>query len=120
MADGLMFPKNPSKKRRMKHKASILQEKDGRCYLCMKLHNDYSFKFTQEHHVYFGRGQREISEAEGFKVHLCLDHHEYTGGPEAVHKNHETSLLIQQDMQRKYEETHTRAEFMRLIGRSYI
>lgn len=116
----MLFPKIPEKKKRMKHKPSILQEKDGRCYLCKKLHNDYSFKFTQEHHVYFGKGQRAISEAEGFKVHLCLEHHEYTGGAEAVHRNHEICRMVQQDMQRKYEEKHSREQFMHLVGKNYL
>ena len=116
----MLFPKKPEQKKRMRHKGSILQQKDGRCYLCMKLHGDYSFKCTQEHHVYFGRGQREISEAEGFKVYLCLEHHGYTGGPEAVHRNHEICLMLQRDMQRKYEEKHSRAQFMRLIGKNYV
>lgn len=102
----------------MKHKPSILQEKDGRCYLCMKLHDDYSFKFTQIHHVYFGRGRRAVSEAEGFKVYLCPEHH--TEGAEAVHRNHDTCLMIQRDMQREYERKHSRRQFMRLTGKSYL
>lgn len=99
---------------------SIMQAKDGRCYLCMKLHNDYKTGYTEEHHVYFGRGQRAVSEANGFTVYLCRRHHEHDGGPEAVHRNHDICLMLQQDVQRKYEQTHTRDEFMRLIGRNYL
>lgn len=116
----LLFPKQGRKKKQRKHMKSIIQEKDGRCYLCMKLHADYSVKYTEEHHVYFGCGQRAVSEANGFKVYLCLEHHEHFGGPEAVHRNHETCLIIQQDVQRRFEKTHTREEFMALIGRSYL
>lgn len=116
----LLFPKPGNGRRKKKHRPSILQEKDGRCYLCMKLHNDHTFKYTETHHVYFGRGQRDISEEYGFKVHLCIAHHEYSGGPEAVHRNHEICLIVQQDMQRKFEQTHPRAEFMRLIGKNYL
>ncbi len=119
MAD-LMYPKRQSKKPRKKHTPSIIQSKDGGCYLCEKLHGDYSVKRTEEHHVYFGPGQREISEANGFKVYLCRKHHIHAGGPEAVHRNHETCLIIQQDVQRRFEQTHTRDEFMVLIGRSYL
>lgn len=116
----MLLPKKPEQKKRMKHKASILQQKDGRCYLCMKLHDDHTNKFTQEHHVFYGRGQRAVSEAEGFKVYLCLEHHEYGGGPEAVHRNNQICRIIQQDMQQEYEKHHSRAEFMRLIGKNYL
>lgn len=118
MAD-LLYPKRKSKKRRKRHSESILPW-DGGCYLCEKLHGDYSIKKTEVHHVYFGTGQRDISEAWGFTVHLCRKHHIHAGGPEAVHRNHETCLIIQQDVQRKFEKTHSRKEFMALIGRSYL
>ena len=84
MAD-LLYPKIRDKKRRRKHKPSIIQEKDGRCYLCMKLHADYSFKYTEEHHVYFGRGQRDISEAQGGGAQESRDvPSDPTGSPEKV------------------------------------
>ena len=103
---------------RKKHTPSILQKKDGRCYLCMRMHDDDRIHgVLHEHHV-FGGPNRQISEAQGFKVYLCLEHHET--GPEAVHRNHETMLLVQQDTQRAYERTHTREDFMELIGRNYL
>lgn len=117
--EGLMFQKKPSKKKRKRHKASILHEKDGTCYLCVKLNNDYSYKRgLQEHHVFGGVANRPISEAEGLKVYLCLHHHEE--GPEAVQNNKENNRLVQQDAQRAFEETHTREEFTKLFGRNYL
>ena len=118
MVDGLMFPKTPTRKKRKVHKASILHRKDGTCYLCMKLNGDYSFKYTEEHHVFGGKGNRDISEAEGLKVYLCLWHHRE--GPEAVQNNKKNNRLVQQDAQREYEKTHTREQFMTLIGRNYL
>ena len=117
---GMRFPKVPEPKKRKKHSPSIIQPKDGGCYLCQKLHDDYTVKRTEEHHVYFGRGQRAISEANGFKVHLCRKHHTHNGGPEAVHRNHEICLLVQQDVQRAFEKTHSREEFVKLIGKNYL
>lgn len=118
MEAGMMFPKNTRKsKKRKVHKASILHEKDGTCYLCM-LNGDYRIhRYTEEHHIY-GGVNRAISEANGFKCHLCLDHHR--NGPEAVHNNMENMRLLQRECQRAYEETHTREEFMELIGRNYL
>lgn len=104
--------------KRKKHKRSILHQKDGTCYLCIRLHADYRVHpVTHEHHVY-GGPNRSISEAEGFKVHLCVAHHEF--GKEAVHVNIEMMRLVQQDMQREFEKKHTRQRFMALIGRSYL
>lgn len=114
-----MFPKPKKKKKRKKHKASILHCKDGTCYLCMKLNHNYrKHQEIQEHHVFPGKPGRQISEAEGFKVYLCLEHH--LDGPEAVHNNQANMRLIQKDCQRKYEETHTREEFRSLMGRNYL
>lgn len=84
----------------------------------MKLDGDYSQKrYLEEHHV-FGGPNRKISEAEGLKAYLCLEHH--TAGPAAVHNSHENMRILQQDAQRAYERTHTRGEFMALVGRNYL
>ena len=60
----------------------------------------------------------DVFEAEGLKVYLCLDHH--IMGPEAVHNNHKNMRILHRDGQRAYERTHSRAEFMSLIGRNYL
>lgn len=115
---GLMFPKSTRKsKKRKAHKASILHEKDGTCYLCMMKGIYRIHRYTEEHHIY-GGPNRAISEANGFKCHLCPDHHR--NDPEAVHNNMENMRLLQRECQRVYEETHTRKEFMELIGRNYL
>ena len=71
----MMFPK-PIKKKRKKHKKSIMQPKgDRRCYLCMLLDGDFTYKpYLEEHHVLFGN-THAFAEAEGLKVNLCLEHH---------------------------------------------
>ena len=113
-----MFPKTTLTKRRKKHKESILHKKDGTCYLCRRLHNDFRrHRVLHKHHVYIGPN-RAISEAEGFTVYLCPVHHEFS--EEAVHGNIEHLRLIQCDCQREYEKIHTRQQFMELIGRNYL
>ena len=64
----MMFPK-PTKKKRKKHKKSIMQPKgDRRCYLCMLLDGDFTCKpYLEEHHVLFGN-THAFAEAEGLKV----------------------------------------------------
>lgn len=78
----------------------------------------------QKHHI-FGGPNRQISEDNGFWVWLIDYNH--TGmtantplGFKGVHHNREKDLELKQDCQRKFEETHTREEFMRLIGRNYL
>lgn len=67
----MMYPKPQRKKKRKKHKASILHCKDGTCYLCMKLKGDYRrYPVVHEHHIYDGPN-RQNSEAEGLKV-ICV------------------------------------------------
>lgn len=114
----MLFPKPTRKKKRKTHKPSILHQKDGTCYLCMKLKGDYRIHpVVHEHHIFDGPN-RQISEAEGLKVYLCLGHH--IDGKEAVHNNIENMRFLQQEGQRAYERTHTRAEFMKIIGRNYL
>ena len=52
------------------------------------------------------------------KCWLCIEHH--TQGPEAVHNNIRNARILQQAAQQAYEKTHTREEFVRLIGRNYM
>lgn len=113
------------KTRKKKHKRSILQPKDGTCYLCMKLHDDHRQKLTEEHHIFYGIANRRISEAEGFKVYLCRSHHRYSTAcdPEAIHdnpKSRKTDIFLKKVAQLEYEKTHSRAEFLSLFGRNYL
>lgn len=92
-------------------KPSILKTKSGVCYIC-KRQTD-----TALHHIYFGPN-RKISDRNGFIVFLCPDCHQY--GAHAVHKCRETDLKLKAICQRVYEKTHSRDDFMRLIGRNYL
>ena len=70
------------------------------------------------HHIYFGYGLRKISDKHGFTVWLRADWHNMSDY--GVHFNRELDLQLKQECQRKFEETHTRAEFMELIGQNYL
>ena len=115
---GMAFPKPGKRKKRKKHKKSILRTRKGACYLCARLNNDYSEKITEEHHILFGSGRRELAEAEGIKVDLCIDHHRT--GQQAVHNCRETRELLCRIAQEEYEQTHTHEEWMRLAGKNYL
>lgn len=89
---------------------SILQN-ERECYECQ------STQWLEEHHI-FGGSNRKKSEANGFKVYLCHQHHNEP--PDGVHHNREKRLKLQRACQERYEQTHSREEFMRLIGRNYL
>lgn len=99
---------------------SIMQDKeDGTCYLCRKLHGDDSIKTVrQEHHVFGGTANRRLSEKYGLKVYLCLDHH--LTGPEAVHKDAETAVLLKQEGQRAFKERYRGMDFVKIFGKNYM
>lgn len=97
---------------------SIMQKKDGTCYLCMKLHKDYSMKQTEEHHCIFGTSGRKLSEKYGLKVYLCIAHHR--AGKEAVHNDATLAAVLKEDAQKEFEKTHSREEFLKIFGRNYI
>jgi len=70
------------------------------------------------HHIFGGTGRRKISEREGFIIPLTNTEHNMSN--EGVHFNHELDLWLKRTCQAKYEETHTREEFIRLVGRNYL
>lgn len=115
----LMYPKvQKKKKKRMKHPKSIIQEKDGRCYLCMMLDGNYrKHRFIDEHHI-FGGPNRKHSEENGLKVYLCPDHH--TMGQLAIHRCPEIMNLLHRIGQREYEKEHTRQQFIEIFGKNYL
>jgi len=89
---------------------SILTDDLDHCYLCKA-------KRQAIHHVY-GGPNRSISEKNGFIVPLCFAQH--NGSNDSVHFNRELDLFFKRLCQLKYEETHTREEFIKLIGRNYL
>ncbi len=99
MSDGLMFPKGEKRKKRIKHKKSIMHSKSsGMCYLCVKMHGDCRrHKYLEEHHVMFGKGQRTLSKKYGLEVYLCEPHHR--SGPEAPHNNQKVREMLCRDAQ---------------------
>lgn len=89
---------------------SILQNRKE-CYFTK------STGVLHKHHIYEGKN-RQISEREGFWVYLTPRLHNMSD--EGVHFNKERDLFLKRKCQEKYEETHTREEFISLIGRNYL
>ena len=73
-----------------------------------------------KHHIYHGTALRKVSEKNGLWCWLRWDWH--NGAKYGVHGKcgHDLDIRLKRECQERYEETHTRVEFMRLIGRNYL
>lgn len=102
------------KVRKGSHNFSVLQGKGKYCYFTGDEKGP-----LERHHIYYGSGMRQISDKHGFWVWLKPEWHRGTHG---VHgrDGHKVDLTLKQDCQRRFEETHTREEFMQIIGRNYL
>lgn len=92
--------------------AKSIMQTEKRCYVCGTTYG------LHEHHVFYGTANRKQSEKHGFKVYLCGRHHNLS--EEGVHFDHELDLRIKRDCQRVFEKTHSREEFMSIIGKNYL
>ena len=68
-------------------------------------------------HIYGGPNRR-ISEREGFWIWLTPEMHNMSN--DGVHFQKRTDLYLKKVCQEIYEKTHSREEFMNLIGRNYL
>ena len=98
---------------------SIIQT-EKQCFLCGCTTPTGYYDGLEDHHVFFGHGNRAKSEKLGLKVRLCGETCHRTG-KRAVHRNRETDLFIKRHAQEVYEATYgSRADFIREFGRSYL
>jgi len=88
-----------------RNRYSILATDLENCYFCGRSPVDM-------HEIYGGRNRR-VSMQNGFCVPLCRRHHEN------ITNNEQLSLLLKKDCQESFEATHSRDEFMKLIGKNY-
>lgn len=90
---------------------SIIQQNKEKCFLC-------GGRASEEHHCIYGTANRKLSEKYGLKVYLCPLCHRI--GENAVHKNYFTDIKVKQIAQKKFEENHTREEFIKIFGKNYL
>lgn len=67
----------------------------------------------------FGTANRKVSDKNGFTVYLCQYHHEGTYGVHGKYGD-ELNRELKEVCQKKFEENHTREEFIKLIGKSCL
>ena len=92
--------------------AKSIMQTEKRCYVCGTTYN------LHDHHIFYGTANRKQSEKHGFKVFLCGRHHNLSN--EGVHFNPDLDMRLKREYQAKFEETHSRDEFMKIIGNNYL
>ncbi len=92
--------------------AKSIFQKEKRCYVCGRTDN------LHKHHIYYGAANRKKSEQNGFTVYLCAHHHNMSDF--GVHFDRELDLQLKRECQKKFEKTHSREEFMAIIGKNYL
>ncbi len=90
---------------------SIIQKRKE-CFKC------YAKNDLHSHHIFGGTANRKSSEKYGLKVWLCGLHHNLSN--DGVHFDKELDAELKKIGQAKFEETHSREEFMQIFGRNYL
>ena len=90
---------------------SIIQD-EKECYVCGRTSGLHS------HHIFYGQKHHKWSEKYGLKIWLCSAHHNMSDA--GIHFNKELDTEVKQMAQRKFEETHTREEWMFAFGKNYL
>lgn len=93
--------------------SSILQD-TKECYATGRTDN------LHKHHIYMGVGNRKISDKHGFWVWLTGEYHNQSKVLGVHFDNIELKERLQRECQVKFEESNSREEFMKLIGRNYL
>lgn len=95
----------------MEIKKVIVQKNRGKCFICGAPH-------VEEHHIFFGTSDREISDRYGLVCDLCAYHHRE--GRESAHKNAVVATALKQFAQACFEEVNGHDAFMDLFKRNYL
>lgn len=93
-------------------KKSILQD-EKECYICHTTAN------LHLHHVYFGIGNRKLSDQDGCVVYLCMNHHT---GAQGVHTHRKLDLELKRTMQTCWMNLYgkTVTDFIQRYGKNYL
>ena len=91
--------------------AGNLQEDTSYCWECGR----YG---TEIHHVFYGTGNRTLSDQYGMIVGLCYCHHR---GNMGVHNgNRDLDLRLKRMAQKRFNEVYPEKDFLAIFGRNYL
>ena len=89
-----------------RNRTSILTDDLEHCYLCGRN--------ASEIHEIYSAGSRKQSMLHNFTIPICRECHQH------ITLNYYDNLQLKQVCQKKFEETHTREEFMQIIRKNYL
>lgn len=89
-----------------RNRKSILTDDLKHCYICKKPATDL--------HEIYGGANRKASMLNDFCIPMCRSCHQI------VTLDYMMSLTLKKVCQEKFEETHERAEFIRIIGKNFL
>lgn len=75
--------------------------------------------WIERHHI-FGATKMTRKHSEEYGLILPVEHSLHNEGPYGIHYNAKLNRAIKQYAQRKFEEEHSREEFMLIFGKNYI
>ncbi len=117
--NGLMFPKQTTKKRRKTHAKESIVSNEKYCYLCMHKYGVVNARQLHKHHCFHGTANRTLAESDGLFISVCLNCHEIDR--DAIHNDHETDLFVMQQAQKAYEEKlGSREQFIVRYGKNFL
>lgn len=83
------------------------------CFICNRWESDYLQ--IEMHHIFEGRGRRQISDRYGLVVPLCSECHR------RIHNDADLMQMLHEIGQEKAEANGmSRAEFINLFGKNYL
>lgn len=97
-----------------KTKSIIEKEPYKECYICG------SNYMLEEHHIYYGRGWRKLSEKYGLKVTLCHNCHFIIHFSTDSDKRKKYDELLKRQGQLAFEKTYNNLDFIEVMGRNYL
>lgn len=71
-----------------------------------------------KHHIFFGNGNRELSEKYGCWCYLCARHHNFSN--EGVHFNQRLNLQLRAFAQKRFIEVYPDLDFLKIFGVNYL
>ncbi len=110
-----MLPKQTHRKTKPTPVQKVTLQTAKQCYFCHRT------DALEEHHIFFGNGQREKSDRYGLVVWLCYDHHRGNlPGRRGVHFSKPLDDELKRVAQAAFEGAHGYEVFMAEIGRNYL
>lgn len=89
----------------------MIQE-NKECFFCLSTQN------LERHHIFYGTANRAKSEKYNLCIWLCAKHHrDHTEG---VHFSKNKDGVLKIIAQEEFEKEHTREEFIKEFGKSWI